>query len=269
MDFISSSKILPLLIYPFNVALWLMIIALVLLWLQWVRAAGACLAVAIAIFLVTGNPTLATALYAHHERTHLPLPVADYPRVDAIIALGGSLGPPLPPRLSPELYSSADRLLHAARLYHAGRAPRVILAGGNVFPQPGIEEESFYAAKLLEEWGVPASAILIEDQSRNTYQNAVNTKKLVDKNGIGKVLLVTSAIHMPRALAVFRSNGIDALPAPTDYAIVGQNEPELLSWLPSIGSVQAVTGVIHENLGLLVYRYKGWIKSEASQPEKT
>ena len=262
MDFVSLSKILPLLIYPFNLALWLMVLALISLWLQWVRLAGGCLAAAIAIFFVAGNPTLASALHGHHERTYLPLPVADYPEVDAIIALGGGLGVPLPPRLSPDLQGAADRLLHTARLYHAGKAPRVILTGGNIFPQPGMQPESFYAAELLEEWGVPASAIIIEDQSRNTYENAVYTKRLMDKNDIDTVLLVTSAMHMPRALATFRSNGIDAIPAPTDYGTVAYDQPGVLSWIPTLGAVQTVTGVIYESLGILIYRYRGWIRDE-------
>ena len=259
MDIVSLSKILPLLVLPFTVALWLMLSALVLLWLHKPRWAGGCITLAIMVFAVCGNPSFSYTLYAQHERTHLPLPVEEYPQVDAIVVLGGSLGPPLSPRLYSDLNGNTDRILHGVRLYRAGRAATIVLSGGNVFPQPGIEGESFYAAQLMEEWGVPRSAILIEDRSRNTYENALYSKTILDENGLKTVLLVTSALHMPRALPVFRGNGIDAIAAPTDYKIVDLAQPRSLNWIPSLGALGTLSALIRENLGIIVYRYRGWI----------
>ena len=74
MDFVTLSKILPILIYPFSVMLWLLLLAFVLLMLKKVRGAAVSVAVAVAIFVVCGNPTLAAGLYARHERTFRALP---------------------------------------------------------------------------------------------------------------------------------------------------------------------------------------------------
>jgi uncharacterized SAM-binding protein YcdF (DUF218 family) len=263
MDFISLSKILPLLVLPFTVVLWFMLAALVLLWFHKGRWAGGCIAAAIVVFVVCGNSSFSYALYAQHERIHLPLPAADYPEVDAIVVLGGSLSPPLSPRLYMDLSGSTDRIWHGVRLFRAGRSATIVLSGGNVFPQPGVEGESLYAAQLMEEWGVPRSAILIEDRSRNTYENALYSKELLDKNGLKKVLLVTSALHMPRALRVFRSNGIDAIAAPTDYNVVDLEQPGFFNWIPNLGAMSAISALIRENLGIIVYRYRGWITAES------
>ena len=77
---------------------------------------------------------------------------------------------------------------------------------------------------LLVEWGVPSTAILIETKSLNTYQNAINVKPILESHNINNVLLVTSAIHMPRALATFQSVGINAIPSPTDYKTLDRND---------------------------------------------
>jgi uncharacterized SAM-binding protein YcdF (DUF218 family) len=185
--------------------------------------------------------------------------VAEYPEVDAIVVLGGSLDPPLSPRLYLDLSGAIDRIWHGVRLFRAGRAATVLLSGGNVFPLPGVEGESFYAAQLMEEWGVPRSSILVEDLSRNTYENALYSKELLEENGLKKVLLVTSALHMPRALRVFRSNGIDAIAAPTDYNIVDLEQPEIINWIPSLNAMGSLSALIREKLGIIVYRYRGWI----------
>jgi uncharacterized SAM-binding protein YcdF (DUF218 family) len=111
----------------------------------------------------------------------------------------------------------------------------------------------------LREWGIPGEVILIEGRSRNTYENALETKKILKDKQFDKILLVTSAFHMPRALATFRTAGIDAIPSPSSYSIVDYTRPRILDWVPSVGNLVRMQAVIHENLGILVYRYRGWI----------
>ena len=100
----------------------------------------------------------------------------------------------------------------------AGKAPLIIVSGGNVFLQEGIRPESAYTADLLQEWGIPQSAIIFEGNSRNTRENAVETSRLLKNRQLNRVLLVTSAFHMPRALATFRAVGIDAIPSPSSIS---------------------------------------------------
>lgn len=262
MDFVTLSKVLPILIFPFFIILWLLLLALIVLIFGRTRIAAVCVAAAIAIAVVCGNSRLANNWYADHERSYRPLPAAEYPEVDVIIVLGGSLSPPLPPRVSFDMSGPTDRIRKGAMLYRAGRADTVLLAGGNVFPQPGVEPESYYMATLMQEWGVPAAAILTEGRSRNTYENAIYSREVMAGKGFQSALLVTSALHMPRALAVFRSAGIDVIAAPTDYQIVDIRQPGALNWLPELGAMGTFTGVYKEHLGLLAYRLRGWINDE-------
>jgi uncharacterized SAM-binding protein YcdF (DUF218 family) len=112
---------------------------------------------------------------------------------------------------------------------------------------------------FLGDLGVPADRILMEETSRNTRENAIETAKILRERALDKVLLVTSAYHMRRALGVFRKAGIDAIPAPTDHqsrSIVGLGP---LAWVPDAEALRDSTLVLKEYLGIQVYRWRGWI----------
>ena len=174
----------------------------------------------------------------------LPVPIAQSPIVGAIVVLGGDIGLPLTPRISSQI--GGNRALHAFRLFTANKSKFIIISGGNVFPQRGVEPEAYYTSEILKEWGIPSEAILIEGRSRNTYENAIETKKLLNARQIDKILLITSAFHMPRALATFRTAGIDATPSPSSYSIVNYSRPQILDWIPSIGNLGRIQVVIRE-----------------------
>ena len=82
-------------------------------------------------------------------------------------------------------------------------------------------------AEILQALGVPSSAILQDPTSLNTYQNAVNVRKIIQERGIRRVLLVTSAMHMPRSLLIFKKLGIDAIATPTDFLSSQQDSSDL------------------------------------------
>ena len=255
-EWIALSKILPQVIYPFNLMLWLLIFAFLFLLLRYRKLAGISLSLALAVLLICGSP-LSTALYRWHEQQFLPVNIDQSPTADAIVLLAGDVGLPLPPRVASEV--GGNRAIHALRLFKTGKSQLIVISGGNVFPQKGVQAESFYTAALLRGWGIPSEAILIEAQSRNTYENAIETQKLLNSIGIDQILLVTSAFHMPRALATFRTAGLKAIPSPASYAIVDYSRPVILDWLPSLGNLGKMQAVIREKLGIFVYRYRGWI----------
>lgn len=250
-------------VYPLNLAIGLGLIALVFLLFRKTAIAGLILVIVVSILCVAGNPMIASYLVANIERTYAPLSPEDTSTADAIVLLGGALGLPMRPRVSADLTNSTDRILHTARLYRLAKAPLIIVSGGNIFPQPGMKPESFYISLLLQEWGVPKQAIITKGNSRNTYQNALETKQIIDKLKIEKILLVTSALHMPRALAVFRSFGINATPAVTDILVTYPTQPDrhppALDWLPSVDALFNTTLAIREHLGMWAYRWLGWI----------
>ncbi len=256
----ALSKVLPLLVYPLSLACWFLIAAFLLLIFRRGKSAGFCLFITIAILGVSTSPIIAHRVFAALENQHPPVKIEDTPTADAIVVLGGGVGLPLPPRIHADLNSDSDRVLHGARLFRAGKAPIVIASGGQVFPESQAESESHYMSELMVEWGVTADAIIIEPNSRTTFENAVETKKLLDSNGIRTVLLITSAFHMPRAYATFKKLGIDTTPAPTDYKILESERPDIFSWIPSVGALVANTKAYHEFLGTLVYRWRGWIE---------
>jgi uncharacterized SAM-binding protein YcdF (DUF218 family) len=256
---IFVSKLLPVFVFPLGMAIWVALAAGWLLSVGKRRPGWTLLVFNLAALWAASTSVVATLLVGSLEQRYLPVPVGDSPAADAIVVLGGSIGAPTYPRREPDLSGAADRVLHAARLYRAGKAPWIVASGGNVPWRRREVPEAKLVAGLLEEWGVPRSAMLLEERSANTRQNAVNTRRLLVEHGLHRVLLVTSAIHMPRALATFRSAQVDALPAPTDYTVVSESSRTLLDFLPDSGALAETTRAIKEYLGLVVYRWRGWI----------
>ena len=215
----------------------------------------------ISLLLLASNPRFATWLMASLEQQHPQKQLSAIEKHDAIIVLGGGLRLPLPPAQHTQIGSSSDRYWYAVRLYKAAKASKIILSAGNIVAQPGILSEAQYAAELLQEWGVPSSAIAIETASRTTQQNFVNVSQyLVDKN-YQRILLVTSASHMPRALQLFAQLPLQVTPAPADIVIRDSVMPELFYWLPSAAALMLTTQASHEYYGMWASDIKALISS--------
>ncbi len=155
----------------------------------------------------------------------------------------------------------SDRLLMALRLYHAGKAPLVILSGGNnplFFKKVPEQSESEIMRRLLVEWGIPDAAIEMEGGSINTRENALFSHRLLARRGISRIILVTSAIHMPRAAAAYRKAGFDVVAAPADFQTGWTAPSEMFRWMPQSDAIFKSSEAIHEWLGLWVYRFRGW-----------
>jgi len=113
------SKLLPQLIYPLSLFIWLAIAGGVLAWLGRRRLGVALLSVAVAVLWVASTPVFSGSIRAGLERSYLPVPVSESPVADAIVVLGGAVSGPAYPRVDLELGGGANRVLHAARLYRA------------------------------------------------------------------------------------------------------------------------------------------------------
>lgn len=251
---LDLSKIGPYFLYPLSLAL-----ALAMLGFSKRRFGRIALALSIALLWTASTPLVAKWFLRSLEMQYAPQEIAALPHADAIAVLAGALLAPVPPRMDFELGEGSDRPWYAARLFKAGKAPKVIVSGGNVFDQAGVQPEAYYIRIFMGELGVPAEAVILDAESRNTRENALQTKRLMDANGFGRVLLVTSAAHMPRALGAFRAAGIDAIPAPTDYRSVQYAGPLLLDILPSAEALSMFTSALNEYLGQAVYRMRGWM----------
>lgn len=256
------TKFLTQLVYPLTIALGLALVGLFALARGRTRRGGVLLGVAIALLWIASSPVVGSALYESLQSRYAPVAPADAPVAGAIVLLGGGLTPAAPPREWMDLDEAADRLVHAARLYRAGKAPLIIATDGNS-PLGAAQSPAAATADLLVEWGIPRDAIAVEEESRNTYGNAVFTKKLLDARGIsGPVLLVTSALHMERSVRLFESAGVEVIPAPTDYASGPPNLSNPTTWLPSADTLRATNRALKEWLGILVDRVRGRIRSD-------
>jgi uncharacterized SAM-binding protein YcdF (DUF218 family) len=225
--------------------------------LSWWRLAGSLMAAATVWLLVWSLPVASDALRLSLESRSEIQEIDDLPLADAVVVLGGGVTPAPSSWPYPDLRGGADRMWHAARIYRAGRAPLIIISGGQLPWQGDLGSEAEAMRQFLADLGVPADAIMVEDRSRNTRENAQFTAALLRERGIDQVLLVTSALHMPRALATFRAAGVNTTPAASDFEVVPVPD-QLLRWLPDAQALSDSTRALKEYLGLWAYRWRGW-----------
>ncbi|NEQ33184.1 MAG: YdcF family protein [Leptolyngbya sp. SIO4C5] len=262
--FIFLSKLLPLFVYPLGLACLLLLAALIVIWRRPRWAAGA-IAVALLLLLLGGNRWVTDSLVRSLEWRYLP--VAELPVAQAIVVLGGSVYPATPPRPWVEVSEAGDRVIYGARLFLAGKAPVLILSGGRIDWKDGGPPESADMAQLARALGVPNEAIFEDPTSLNTYENAVNVKRILQAQQIKQILLVTSAIHMPRSLLIFQKQGIEAIPAPVDFRVTERTLQEanatpqgkVLGLIPDAGQLEHFTRALKEYIGIGVYWLKGWL----------
>jgi uncharacterized SAM-binding protein YcdF (DUF218 family) len=263
--FLYLSKLLPPLLYPLGLAC-LLLLGVMLLrrrprWVLWLATA------ALLVLWLGGNRLVSMTLLRSLEWQYLP--PATLPQADVIVLLGGGEQPAAFPQPLPGVNDAGDRLIYAASLYGEGAAPHVLVSGGIVgVDGPAIEPGAEAMAELLALMGVPPSALWLEPLSRNTYENAVETKKLLDAEGIDRIILVTSALHMSRAAAIFAKQGYAIIPAPTDYKVTAADwdyywapDPsiQLFNLLPSARSLDLTAQALKEYIGIAVYRVRGWL----------
>jgi uncharacterized SAM-binding protein YcdF (DUF218 family) len=168
--------------------------------------------------LVWSTPLASHSIRAWLERQPAPRLVEDVPAAPAIVVLGGGVVGASPPwRNHPDMRAAADRVWHAARLYHAGKAPLVLVTGG--YLRTGSQSEADAMQTLLQDLGVPVAAIVQENRSHNTLTNAQYTARLLSERGMGSAILVTSALHMPRARKHFEATGLKIVAAPADFEV--------------------------------------------------
>jgi uncharacterized SAM-binding protein YcdF (DUF218 family) len=177
------------------------------------------------------------------------------PAADAIVVLGGALVGARPPaRPTFMLVPSSSRVVHAAALYRAGKAKWVVIAAGNRPDHQHDQVEADAIAEFLVQLGVPAAAIRKEGASRTTRENAANVLPLLQSLNARRVLLVTSAAHMPRAVKTFTKMwghaNIELIPAVTDVRVLPGGEQSVKVWLPSPDSLLSVTKSLKEFAGM-------------------
>ena len=263
--FVYLSKILPLFIYPLGLVCFFILLALILdKHPKWRR--GLLIVVLIILFL-SSNRWVSSSLARSLEWRDLP--PEEMPNAAVIVVLGGGTESADYPRPMSEINSAGDRVIYAARLYQEGIAPHILVSGGNVgFSTSRGTTPAEEMTELLSLMGVPENAIWQQPDSQNTHEDALYSAEILMEKDIVEIILVTSAIHMPRAKALFEHHGFVVTPAPVDFAITEQNwqnafHPKVgeffLYLLPNASALGMTTSVMKEYLGLFIYGWRGWL----------
>ncbi len=219
--------------------------------------AGRAVALLAAAGLFVGGVLPSGALLLRPIEDRFPPPAADLAPPTGIIVLGGSTDERLAlARGRVAIVEAADRLTEAVILARRFPSARLVFTGGSGVLGGTVLSEAADVHRLWLDMGIPDSRITLEDRSRNTDENVRFTKAIVGPESGQRWLLVTSAFHMARAVALFRANGWPVIPDPVDYRTRG----DASDWRPSltiVGNLQRLDLAVREWTGLIVYRLSG------------
>ena len=241
------SKIIIGLISPLGTSIVLALLALLLStwgYRRWALALGSA---AVMWLWLWSLPVVSARLIKEIETPFVP--VHELPSAQAIVVLGGTMRAATIEQPLPGIGAGSDRIWHAARIYHAGKAPLLVLSGGGD-ARFDLTTEAEAMRVLLHDLGVPDSAMILEGNSLTTKENARFTAVLLGQRSINHILLVTSAQHMRRAISNFEEAGLQVTPAPTDYvkrAVLG-----VLGWMPDAGALELSAKGLKEVVGIWI-----------------
>jgi uncharacterized SAM-binding protein YcdF (DUF218 family) len=209
--------------------------------------------VGIGLLYVLSLPVVGNALLGSLERSTVALPRIEDIRAsaDAIVVLGGGRDADQPQYGGDTVSKfTLERLRYAARLRRATGLP-ILVSGGSVFGA-GVSEAELMRQALARDFQVTTD--WVENRSRNTMENAIYSRPILEAARKNRVWLVTDAWHMPRALWAFRRAGIEAIMAPTGFN--GGGTDTFLDFLPSSRGLHLSNLALHELLGILWYRLR-------------
>jgi len=172
----------------------------------------------------------------------------------AIVVLGGGMKTHTPEYAGADILSSTSlqRTFYAAWLAKHLSLP-VVVTGGSP-RRDDVQPEALLMRQVLVQLGIEGGRIQTESEARDTWENAVLTAALLNKQGIYRVVLVTTAIHMPRSVWSFQRQGLKVIAAPCDYRAQDPYH-DLRSYLPRAEVLHDVSDGLHELIGLWWYRW--------------
>jgi uncharacterized SAM-binding protein YcdF (DUF218 family) len=251
--FFVLSKILRYLVYP--LPLFFLAVLGIVAWYHRVWARRALLAVLV-LFYGLSIPYAADRCMQWLEPPRMA-PEALRPPYDTVIVLSGMLHTPWSQHGHMEFSEAADRILAGITLVQQGLGKTLLVSGGT----GSLFDRRTSEARLLKtfalQFGLRDDQVLVEADSRNTYENALYTAQMLRAQRLQHVVLVTSASHMRRAVATFHKQGIFPDTYPVDYQAADVITP--FSFVPSASSLVKMTAVLHELCGMLAYRLQGYI----------
>ncbi len=246
-------KIIQTLLMPPALMLLIMLAGLILL--RWSQRYGKILIASGLLLLVAASlPVISNSFISDMEN----IPALNKEQIKntdarAIVVLGGGsyLGAP---EYEGDTVSTAslERIRYAAYIYKQNHLP-ILVSGGRVLDYIKTTEASLMANVLENDFYTPVK--WREDQARNTWENAQYSHRMLAKEKINKIILVTHALHMPRAVMSFKAAGFDVIPAPLSFHNRG-NDLHIFDLLPQAGSMTSTHNMLHEVIGTLWYRLR-------------
>lgn len=247
------------LLFPPNVLVALVVVAVFLLLVRRRIIAIFCLLLGLSWVLLWSLPVTTLATGGWLEQRFPEQDPAAYPQAQAIVVLGGHIQGNRRNWFEPfDRANVVGRESLAAELYLANRAPVIVLSGGAL---EGNISDTANMARSLERMGIPAEVILQETQSQSTLENAELTQKTLQELNLDRVLLVTSALHMPRAVAAFNNTAIAVTAAPLARQIEPLGVATQNRWSPDLHTLLASRSIVKEYAGLTLY----WLRDLKNQ----
>jgi len=264
--FVYLSKFLPQLVYPAGI-IFLILLAAILL-IRHKKLLKILLISALLILWITGNPYPSAFLIRSLEKTYPPFQGDEI--ADVIVVLGGGTETKGYPRQITEISGAGDRILYASDLFLQGFG-KYLLTGGSYIHWINQTQSSPASemAEVAQKLGVPKDKIILQNTSLNTREEAVNDAEILKRMNVDKIILVTSATHMRRAVGLFEAQGLEVIPAPTDYSYSDEewNTLTSFSWsrlytslIPQSSNMSSLETALKEYIGIAVYRIRGWME---------
>ena len=252
-------------VQPLSLVFLLGLVALGLIGLRWLRLAATSLAVALLILFLTLYTTSGSVLLQTLE-ARFPRAESDPSDVSCMIVLGGAFETEVTTtRGGMDLNQAADRFVEALRLTMRFPEAKILVSGGDGSLSGAFEGDAAASIRFFEAFGIRRDRLITETTSRNTDENAQNSRDLLASNGLGQCLLITSAFHMPRSVGLFRKAGVAVTPWPVDYRTAGDISFALDFTQPTLNAQQMSTAV-REWVGLVAYRLLGRIDAVFPAP---
>ena len=240
------NKLLPIFVLPLGWVLLLLIFAL--LRKKWWPAV-----VAMVILLVASLPATGSRLIGWLESSYPAVLIAEAGPADAIVVLGGILGPKAAPGYVTNWNESSERFEGGVALWRAGRAKTLVFTGARMpwEKRTALEGDDLRAIALTQ--GVPAEQIFVTREIGNTRDEARAVAEMAKAHGWKKVIVVTTAWHMPRAARLFRNAGVDFIPFPVDFRSDGVRSLSAVDFLPKAEALQMTETALRECYGIAFY----------------
>ena len=240
-------KILPMLISPLMVVVFLLVLGIKFKSKKFTISG-------IIILLICSLPIVSKNLINYIEINYKPIQASNMDKADAIIVLSGMIKPINTNNgYKYEFYKSVNRFFAGIELFKNNKANFIVFTRGK-YPWSVGKPEGEYLKELAISYGIPENNIILTENVENTDQEAKAVKKLFPEKNT-KLILVTSASHMPRALKVFQAADLEVIEYPVDFKS-NSNNFTLIDLIPSAGAFSGTSYFVREIIGRIYYKIK-------------